>query len=151
MPTRALLSPLLLAAALAAPVRSHAQNPAGARTDTVAAPTQFGWFARGLASGAVAGPLGAWWITRQAGRSDVDASGGEEGAASVRAERREYAFVGSMVGTAAFLFVVLKARTHLEDHSGSSGPPATGSPGIIRAPVGGVNVRLYTIPLSTSR
>jgi hypothetical protein len=165
MPTRPLLFPLALAAALAAPATLHAQSATGASldssamarrttaapSDTVAAPPQFGWFARGLASGAVAGPLGAWWITRRAANSDVVPSGGEAHAASVRSERREYAFVGSMIGTAALLFVVLKTRTHLDQQSGSSGPPATGSPGITRVPVGGTSVRLYGIPLSTSR
>jgi hypothetical protein len=122
-----------------------------ASSDTAAAPTQFGWFARGLASGAVAGPLGAWWITRRAGHSDVDPSGGDARAAAVRAERSEFAFVGSMIGTAALLFVVLKARTNPDQQSGGSGAPATGGPGFIRVPVGGTSVRLYSIPLSTSR
>jgi hypothetical protein len=115
-----------------------------ARADTAAVATlPFGWFARGIAAGAVAGPLGTAWITSRAQRSSVD--GGTSGAdttagyrealvSRVQAERREYAFVGSVVGTAVLLVVILKASGHLGDNSAPGGPPGGGNPGLTRIP-----------------
>lgn len=145
-----------------------AREAALARGDTAgAASLPFGWFARGLAAGAVAGPLGTWWISGRADRSAVgenDAPGamtaidrGEmvsayrEGyVARIRSERREYAFVGSVVGTVAFLVAVLKFSTHLRDQAGSSGSPPAEGPSIDRILAGGCCA--YTaVPLSRNR
>jgi hypothetical protein len=129
-----------------------------ARADTAAVATlPFGWFARGIAAGTVAGPLGTAWITRRARESSVDAgmSGADTTAAyrealvsRVQAERREYAFVGGVVGTAALLVVILKASGHLGDNSASSAPAGGGNPGLTRIPASAVPSYLR---LSTSR
>lgn len=165
-PFRAALLALLALAPLA---RAQSTTPQAAdsasraamlaRADSTAAATlPFSWFARGIAAGAVAGPFGTAWIIRRAQQSSVNvATSGvdttvayrEALVSRVQAERREYAFVGGIVGTAALLLAILKATGQLNDKSASGGPAGGGNPGFTRIPAPAVP--LPYILLSTSR
>lgn len=167
-PARAALIALIALIVLAPVTRGQGPTPAAtdsvfraamlARVDSAAAATlPFSWFGRGIAAGAVAGPFGTAWVMRRAQESSVDpaTSGADTTAAyrealvsRVQAERREYAFVGGVVGTAALLVVILKATGHLTDKSASGGPPGGGNPGFARIPAPVVPSHVW---LSTSR
>ena len=129
-----------------AQVRSDTALVARARMegDTAAAKiSQFGWFGRGLAAGTVAGPLGTWWVVRRAGRSGVTVpddrgmrlqSGEPDVAESYRdafthrlhGERKEYAFMGGVLGTGLFTFALLRF-TKFTERASSSGDTPGGS------------------------
>lgn len=119
--------------------------------DSVASATsQVGWFARGLVAGTIAGPFGGWWAVSRAGRpasrevplrttaTDGDPEftrGYADGYRSgERSRRREYAFAGSMVGTAALAVIIVQA-THARDKVGGNGPPGDGGPNLVRIPL----------------
>lgn len=95
------------------------------------APWSWGWTARGLVGGALAGPIGTAVAFAMAGGSRVDlpedasAAYREEMAERIRNRRREAAFVGGMIGTGIFAFVLLR----LVDFSGADEvgfrPPTT--------------------------
>lgn len=117
--------------------------------DSVASTTlQMGWFAGGLVAGAVAGPFGGWWAVSRAGRpvsGDVPLGTAERDPEFTkgftdgyrrgeRSRRREYAFAGSMVGTAA-LAVIIVQMAHARDKVGGNGPPGDGGPNLVRIPL----------------
>ena len=135
---------------------AHAQSPAqsvptplftagSSQGDTAAAhAAAFGWFGRGVVAGGLAGPLGSWLVVSRAGRSGVSipeqqraalsqrepefASGYQAGfERRLRSERKEYAFVGSVLGTAAFAFAILRL-THFVGRASQQGgdPPGGG-------------------------
>ena len=115
--------------------------------DTAAAKiSQFGWFGRGLAAGTIAGPLGTWWAVRRAGRSDVTVRDEQERsllssepqvAQSYREaftrrlhdERKEYAFMGGVLGTGVFTFAILRF-TKVTGRA-STGGDTPGGPGFL--------------------
>jgi hypothetical protein len=141
-----------------------------ARADTAAATTfPFGWLARGVVAGAIAGPIGAVWIARRAEGSTVDderfasppapltspadrdttaTAYREAFVARVRAERKEYALVGGIVGTAALFVAILKLSARLRDQAATSGVPGGGSPGFTLIPP---PPALLHLPLSRNR
>jgi hypothetical protein len=112
--------------------------------DTAASHTAaFGWFGRGVVAGGLAGPLGSWLVVSRAGRSSVSipeerraalsqrepefASGYQAGfERRLRSERREYAFMGSLLGTAAFAFAILRLSHFVGRASQQGGDPPGG-------------------------
>jgi hypothetical protein len=115
--------------------------------DTAAARiSQFGWFGRGLAAGTIAGPLGTWWMVRRAGDSgvtvpddrgthlqsrepDVAQSYRDAFTRRLHEERKEYAFMGGVLGTGLFTFALLRFTKFTERASGSGDTP--GGPGFM--------------------
>jgi hypothetical protein len=115
-----------------------------AQGDTTAAHTAaFSWFGRGVVAGTLAGPLGSWLVVSKAGQSGVSIPQGQRDAISqrepeyvsgfeegfqrrLRSERREYAFVGSVLGTAAFAFAILRL-THFVGRASQTGGDTPGS------------------------
>lgn len=69
--------------------------------DTVPAPWSWKWMGWGFVGGAVAGPVGTALAYNRAGRGE----GLEE---RIRSRRKESAFVGGMLGTAIFAYVLLQ-------------------------------------------
>lgn len=110
----------------------------------------WGWFGRGLVAGAAAGPVGGAIAAGLAGhgRFPEPALGGVTGAdplydAAFRAgfrkrlvqERRKAAFVGSMAGTAVFVYWVLQL-VEIQGQGGGGGDNGGGpGPVVIRLPV----------------
>jgi hypothetical protein len=93
------------------------------------------WITSRVAGSAV-GESGAPDMTSGLDRREPTSAYREGYVARVRAERREYAFMGSVVGTIVFVVAVLRLSTHLRDQAASSGAPPTGNPAIDRIPVG---------------
>lgn len=100
----------------------------------------WGWFARGLAGGALAGPFGAGLVVHRAGGHDiapppapVPGSLGPGYVESYRdaytarlvSRRRSAAVAGGLVGTAAFLYALLQLIDVSGDGGGGSPPPGT--------------------------
>lgn len=126
-------------------MRGHAAGDSAA-----SATPQMGWFARGLVAGAIAGPFGGWWTVNRAGRPTPDeipsygapdendpsfTRGYAEGyRTSERSKRREFAFAGSMVGTAVLAVVMVKAM-HSRDKVGGDGTLGDGGPNLMRIPL----------------
>lgn len=104
-----------------------------------------GWFAKGLVGGLVGGPIGTGVAFAMAGRSDIQmpAPVAQDAAArtpvfsrafreayeeQVRMKRRESAFVGGMLGTAVWTWLVLRTVDLIGggDLTGDPGDPDPG-------------------------
>ena len=120
---------------------------AEAEGDTAAAKiSQFSWFGRGLAAGTIGGPLGTWWVVRRAGQSGVTVPDDQGSRLQSREpnvvqsyrdaftrrlhdERKEYAFMGGVLGTGLFTFALLRFTKFTERASGGGDTP--GGPGFL--------------------
>lgn len=100
----------------------------------------WGWFARGLVGGALAGPIGAGFVVHRAGRSDIPpppdpATAGPRFLADYRnayadrliARRKAAAFAGGIIGSTAFLLALLQ-WLDVGGDGGRSGSPSGPEP-----------------------
>ncbi|HEX6939852.1 MAG TPA: hypothetical protein VF158_10610 [Longimicrobiales bacterium] len=129
-----------LAEADASPIEPTPSADARLAGEAAAGGWSWGWFARGLAGGALAGPIGAGFVVHRAGRSEIppppDPAAGPD-AASPRyivdyrnayanrlvARRRTAAFAGGIIGSAAFLVTLLQWIDVSGDGGASGSPP----------------------------
>ena len=105
------------------------------------------WFMKGMAGGVLTGPIGMFYVAGRANRSSMTVPVMPESAVSpgqyrdafqvgfssrVRATRKESAFVGGMVGTAAWAFLIVKLADVQFWGGGSDAPPVGGNPANLR-------------------
>lgn len=131
------------AAAAAPPVEPRPFADARLAGEAAAGGWSWGWFARGFAGGALAGPIGAGYVVHRAGLSEIppppDPPMGT-GAADPQyiidyrnayanrlvGRRRTAAFAGGIIGSAVFVAALLQSIDLSGDSSVSGSPPAPG-------------------------